>query len=119
MILLQAFHGVIEKISSTDKQRIARYLLYLIITGDIDGLARRILNDPIYCNLFNETELQEIRKEASLEDLDIPNLLLKDEWGIEPVDYIRKNLHYVQTDFSISVSSIIVNFLSFLFYRKI
>lgn len=90
--VFQAFDGVVGRSSPTDKQRIARHFLYLIIMGDIEGLSRRILNDPTYFSLFNETELQEIRRESEPEDLNIPNLLLNDDWGIEPVDYIRKHL---------------------------
>lgn len=59
--------------------------------GDIEGLAEKISNDSNYSSLYSETELQEIKKEASPENLDIPNLLLNDDWGIKPVDYIRKS----------------------------
>ncbi|XP_031784985.1 integrator complex subunit 8 isoform X1 [Nasonia vitripennis] len=89
-VLFWAFSGILEKSSALDKQRIARHLLYLVIMGDIDGLASRILNDPVYSNLFEASELQEIKKQSLSENLDIPNLLLNDDWGISPVEYTQK-----------------------------
>jgi hypothetical protein len=81
---------VLEKSSPLDKQRIVRHLLYLVLMRDIDGLANKLLTDPNYAGLFDATELQEIKKEAFPEDLEIPNLLLNNDWGITPVDYARK-----------------------------
>ena len=76
--------------SEIDKKRIAQYLLYLILTDEIDGLATRILNNPKYVNLFDERELGEIKKEASFNDLEIPALLLSNDWGVPCVTYTSK-----------------------------
>lgn len=83
-----------EKASLVDKQRIARYLLYLIFVGEVDGLANKILNDKRYSSLFSVDEIQEIRRALSTEDLDIPNLLLDNDWGIAPTQYTRKNYYF-------------------------
>ena len=62
--------------------------------GEVEGLAAAILDDVNYTSLFDANELQEIKKEASPEDLDIPNLLINDDWGITPVDYTSMYVFY-------------------------
>lgn len=86
---LQAFGNVLEKANATDKKRISRYLLYLVNTSNIEGIASKILSDPLYIALFDEKELEEIRASASTEEFDIPDLLLKNDWGVPLVTYTR------------------------------
>lgn len=43
--------------------------------------------------LFNENELDEIRKSASVEELEMPDLLLKNDWGIPLTTYTRQYIH--------------------------
>ncbi|XP_023245256.1 integrator complex subunit 8 isoform X2 [Copidosoma floridanum] len=89
-VLFWAFDGVLDKATDLDKQRIARYLLYLVIMGEIDGLASAILAKPKYVSLFNEKELMEIKKESLPTELDIPSILLSDDWDIEPIEIVVK-----------------------------
>lgn len=72
-----------------DKKRIARYLLYLVHASNIDGVASKILCEPLYIGLFDEKELDEIRQSATVEELEIPDLLLTNNWGIPRVTYTR------------------------------
>ena len=53
-------------------------------------MADRILNDPNYSCLFSQDELLEIKNEAVSQDADIPDLLLKNDWGINQVEFTRK-----------------------------
>lgn len=62
--------------------------------GQIGGLATKILDNFRYASLFTGHELEEIKKEAIPDELDIPNLLLNNDWGIPPVNYIRKCIYY-------------------------
>lgn len=78
-----------EKATATDKRRISRYLLYLINMSNTEGIASKILGDPLYVALFDETELEEIRKSATDEELELPELLLKNDWGISLATYTR------------------------------
>ncbi|KAJ8673706.1 hypothetical protein QAD02_004968 [Eretmocerus hayati] len=89
-ILFWALDHILEKGPSADRQRIARYLLYLVIMGDVPGLASAILGSSNLKSLFSADELQEIQREAVPEDLDIPNLLLNNDWDIPSVDFIQK-----------------------------
>lgn len=73
-----------------DKKRIARYLLYLINTANIEGLASKTFNNPSYTSLFDETELAALQQAAISDEIDLPNLLLHNDWGIPSVPYIRK-----------------------------
>ncbi|XP_033225261.1 integrator complex subunit 8 [Belonocnema kinseyi] len=88
-VLFSAIDSVLGSISEIDKKRIAHYLLYLILTGEIDSLATRILNNARYMSLFDERELGEIKKEASFNDLEIPALLLSNDWGVPSVTYTK------------------------------
>ena len=83
--------------SDIDRKRITNYLSYLVLTGEIEGLATKILNNPKYVALFNERELDEIKKEASFNDLEIPALLLSNDWGVPCVTFTSKyNLKIIQ-----------------------
>lgn len=73
-----------------DKKRISRYLLYLVNTDNIEGLASKIFNNPSYALLFDETELASLQQAATSDDMEIPDLLLCNDWGIPSVSYIRK-----------------------------
>lgn len=73
-----------------DKKRISRYLLYLINTINIEGLASKILNSPSYTLLFDEVELATLQQAAISDEIELPNLLLHNDWGISSVPYIRK-----------------------------
>lgn len=74
-----------EKATPVDKKYISRYLLYLVNTSNLEGLASKLLSDPAYTALFNERELHEIEKKASIEEMELPNLLLNNDWGITPM----------------------------------
>lgn len=89
-IPLQAFDNLLEQASQSDKRRIAQYFSYLVQLGEIEGLATRLLNNPSYSNLFNDVELNNIRKEAIPEEVVLPELLLNDDWGMDPVVYLRE-----------------------------
>ncbi|KAK2577342.1 hypothetical protein KPH14_003465 [Odynerus spinipes] len=82
-----ALDSALEKASATDKKYISRYLLYLINTSDLDGLASKLLSNSTYTTLFSERELHEIEKKASSEEMDLPNLLINNDWGIPPVKH--------------------------------
>lgn len=73
-----------------DKKRISRYLLYLINTVNIEELASKILNNPTYILLFDEAELATLQQAAISNEIELPNLLLHNDWGISSVSYIRK-----------------------------
>ncbi|KAL2741275.1 integrator complex subunit 8 isoform X1 [Vespula maculifrons] len=84
-VLFWALDSVLEKATPIDKKYISRYLLYLVNTSNLEGLASKLLNIPAYTALFNERELHEIEKEASIEEIELPNLLLNNDWGITPM----------------------------------
>ena len=90
-VFFWALGNVLDKTSAVDKKRISRYLLYLVHTSDIDGVASKILGDPAYIALFDETELDEIRKSATVEELELPDLLLKNDWGVPLMTYTHNN----------------------------
>lgn len=43
--------------------------------------------------LFNDKELDTIRKSAIIEELELPDLLLKNDWGIPLITYTRQYKH--------------------------
>ncbi|XP_015607164.1 integrator complex subunit 8 [Cephus cinctus] len=88
-LLFWALNTVLEKASPTDNRRIARYLLHLVLSSDIDGLTSRILNTPNCIALFNETERHEIEMETTSDDLDMPDLLLNNDWGVPLQTYTQ------------------------------
>ncbi|XP_026668358.1 integrator complex subunit 8 isoform X2 [Ceratina calcarata] len=88
-VFFWALGSVLDKASVIDKQRISRYLLYLVHVSNIDGFASKLLSDPLYMTLFNAEELEEIRRSANVEELELPDLLLKNDWGISLVTYTR------------------------------
>ncbi|EFN80014.1 integrator complex subunit 8 [Harpegnathos saltator] len=88
-VLFWALNNVIEKASPMDKKRISRYLLYLINTTGIEGLALKILNDSSFSSLFDETELAIIKQASVSDEIELPNLLLNNDWGISPIPYIH------------------------------
>jgi len=73
-----------------DKKRISCYLLYLVNTANIEGLASKIFNNPSYTSLFNETELAVLQQAAVSDEIELPDLLLHNDWGISSVSFIRK-----------------------------
>lgn len=73
-----------------DKKRISCYLLYLLNTAHVEGLASRILNDPSVSSLFDETELAVFQQATISDEIELPNLLLHNDWGIPSVPFIRK-----------------------------
>lgn len=79
-----------EKATDEDKKQISRFLLYLVNTDNIEGLAVKILNNPSFFSLFNETELTVIQEATISDEIELPDLLLNDNWGIPPISYIRK-----------------------------
>lgn len=87
--LFQALDNVLEKATAADKTRISRYLLYLINTANIEGLASRILDNPSCSSLFSEMELAVFQEMAASDEIELPNLLLYNDWGIPPMLYIR------------------------------
>ncbi|KAL0124939.1 hypothetical protein PUN28_006658 [Cardiocondyla obscurior] len=90
-ILFWALESVLEKATTMDKKRISRYLLYLINTANVEGLASRVFNDPSYAPLFDETELATLQQAAICDEIELPNLLLHNDWGIPSVPYIQKS----------------------------
>lgn len=48
--------------------------------------------------LFNDKELDIIRKSAIIEELELPDLLLKNDWGIPLITYTRQYKH-ISIDF--------------------
>ncbi|XP_076174566.1 integrator complex subunit 8 isoform X1 [Ptiloglossa arizonensis] len=88
-VFFWALGNVLEKTSGIDKIRISRYLLYLVHASNIDGFASKILSDPLYLSLFDEKELDEIRKTVDAEELELPDLLLKNDWGIQLMTYTQ------------------------------
>lgn len=79
-----------EQASPTDKKRISRYLLYLVNTAGIEGLAVKIFNDSSFSSLFDETELAAVQQATVPDEIELPDLLLHNDWGIPSVPYIRK-----------------------------
>ncbi|XP_014469482.1 PREDICTED: integrator complex subunit 8 isoform X2 [Dinoponera quadriceps] len=88
-VLFWALNNVMENTSSVDKKRISRYLLYLVNTANIEGLALKILNDLSLSSLFDETELAVIQQATLSNEIELPNLLLHNDWSISPVPYIQ------------------------------
>nr|XP_031845085.1 integrator complex subunit 8 [Nomia melanderi] len=88
-VFFWALSNALEKTSVIDKKRISRFLLYLIHTSNINGVASKVLEDPGYVALFNEKELDEIKKSVAVEDVELPDLLLKNDWGIPLVTYTK------------------------------
>ncbi|KAG7213745.1 hypothetical protein KM043_002973 [Ampulex compressa] len=89
-VFFWALGHVLEKAATaTDQKRISRYLLYLIHTSEIDGLAAGILNNPTYVALFSERELNEISSAVKSEEVELPNLLLNNDWGIPLMTYTQ------------------------------
>ncbi|EZA60979.1 hypothetical protein DMN91_004729 [Ooceraea biroi] len=84
-----ALDNVLEKVTTTEKERIGHYLLYLANTANIEGFASRVLNSPSFSSLFNETELTILRDAAAPDEMDLPDLLLHNDWGIPYVPYIQ------------------------------
>ena len=58
--------------------------------GDMDELASKILENQKYRELFNADELTEIQKQSTVEEIDVPSLLLNDDWGVSLAPYARK-----------------------------
>lgn len=73
-----------------DKKRISHYLLYLVNTDNIEGLASKIFNNPSYASLFDEAELAILQQASISDEMELPDLLLRNDWGIPSVPYIRK-----------------------------
>ncbi|XP_006623708.1 integrator complex subunit 8 [Apis dorsata] len=90
-VFFWALENVLEQLTIKDKTRISRYLLYLVHTSNIDGFASKILSDPLYMTLFNDKELDIIRKSAIIEELELPDLLLKNDWGIPLITYTQSS----------------------------
>ncbi|PBC29892.1 Integrator complex subunit [Apis cerana cerana] len=90
-VFFWALENVLEQLTAKDKTRISRYLLYLVHTSNIDGFASKILSDPLYMTLFNDKELDTIRKSAIIEELELPDLLLKNDWGIPLITYTQNS----------------------------
>ncbi|XP_014221962.1 integrator complex subunit 8 [Trichogramma pretiosum] len=78
--LFWAYDGIIDKLTETTRTRVNQHFIYLIIISEIKGLASEILKRPKYSKLFNDEELEEIKKEAIPEELEIPKLLLTGKW---------------------------------------
>ncbi|XP_011879399.1 PREDICTED: integrator complex subunit 8 [Vollenhovia emeryi] len=90
-VLFWALDNVLEKATTTDKKRISRYLLYLINTANIEGLASKVFNNPSYTSLFDEAELSTLQEAATSGEIELPNLLLHNDWGIPSVPYIQNS----------------------------
>jgi len=73
-----------------DKKRISRYFLYLVNTADIEGLASKLFNNSSYASLFDEAELAVLQQATISDEVEIPDLLLHNDWGIPSVSFIRK-----------------------------
>ncbi|XP_066594619.1 integrator complex subunit 8 [Prorops nasuta] len=84
-----AISDILPQANELDKKRIASYLLYLIHTSDIEGLPSKILNDPVYTKLFDGKQLLEIQDSATVQEEEVPDLLLNNDWGIPLVTYTK------------------------------
>lgn len=83
-------NNVLDKVDEGDKRRLSRYLLYLVLSQNIENLASWIMNDPKIVKLFSPEEVREIEREAQPEDLEIPPLLINNDWGVSCVTYTSK-----------------------------
>ncbi|XP_034940745.1 integrator complex subunit 8 [Chelonus insularis] len=90
-IFFWALDDILDYTSDNDKHHISRYLLYLITMMDNTDLPRRILNCEKYYSLFTTDELAEIKEEAKCEEVELPPLLLNNDWGISPVTYSQSS----------------------------
>lgn len=81
---------MLNKSNQTEKHRIARYLYYLVLMGDMDELAGKILATDSYRELFNSEEISEIQKRSTTDDIELPSLLVNDDWGVTLVTYTRE-----------------------------
>lgn len=52
-------------------------------------LPRRILDNENYRSLFSAEELAKIEKQAGRNDVDLPPLLLNNDWDISLITYTR------------------------------
>ncbi|KMQ88336.1 integrator complex subunit 8-like protein, partial [Lasius niger] len=84
-----ALDNVLENATVADKKQISRYLLYLINTADVEGFASKVLNNPSFSSLFDETELAVFQQAVTSNEIALPNLLLQNDWGIPSVPYIQ------------------------------
>ncbi|XP_018407743.1 PREDICTED: integrator complex subunit 8 [Cyphomyrmex costatus] len=89
-VLFWALDNVLEKATTMDKKRISRYLLYLINTANIEGLAPKLFNNPFYASLFDEAELAVLQQAIVSDEIEIPDLLLHNDWSIPSVSFIQK-----------------------------
>ncbi|CAL1677243.1 unnamed protein product [Lasius platythorax] len=88
-VLFWALDNVLENATVADKKQISRYLLYLINTADVEGFASKVLNNPSFSSLFDETELAVFQQAVTSNEIALPNLLLQNDWGIPSVPYIQ------------------------------
>jgi len=105
----------LEKATARDKEQISRYLLYLANTANIEDFASRILNSPSFSSLFNETELAIFQETATSDELELPDLLLHNDWGIPSIPYIRKYNKLIKIDKKLEIFRIIKDFNLLLF----
>ncbi|KAH0567519.1 integrator complex subunit 8 [Cotesia glomerata] len=94
-ILFPAIDSVLMSASTTDKQRIARYLLYLITMTDTIELSQRILANESYKLLFDGEQLEEIRTQAAPEVTELPALLLNNDWGVSLTTYNQSKKFHI------------------------
>ncbi|XP_057327093.1 integrator complex subunit 8 [Microplitis mediator] len=94
-ILFPAIDSVLESASATDKQRIARYLLYLITMTDSIELSQRILANDSYKSLFDDEQLEEIKTQATPEVTELPPLLLNNDWGVSLTTYNQSKKFHI------------------------
>lgn len=89
-VLFSSFDTALEKASLNDHKRISRYMLYLVMMSGIPELARRLLSTEKYTSLFSPDELMEMEKEALETEVELPPLLLNDDWGVSLVTYTQR-----------------------------
>ncbi|XP_063975032.1 integrator complex subunit 8 isoform X2 [Diachasmimorpha longicaudata] len=88
-VLLSSFDNALVSPSPTDRKRISRYFLYLVMMVGIPELPKHLLSSEKYRGLFTPDELNEIDREGSSGDLDLPPLLLNDDWGVSLTTYTQ------------------------------
>lgn len=89
--LFDAIDNVLPSLTTIHKQRVSRYLMYLMIMTDIPDFPLRLLSNDKYKSLFNDDDLNEIRKQATPDTCDIPDLLLNNNWGVTLVTYTKSH----------------------------
>ncbi|KAK0179235.1 hypothetical protein PV327_008044 [Microctonus hyperodae] len=90
-----AIDSFFSNASTTDKHRISRYLLHIMAMSNIIELPKYILSNKNYSSLFNAEELREIKNEAISDEIELPPLLMNNDWNVPLISYTQSKKFHV------------------------